>query len=78
MGDASILGGAFLDLMTKMVSDPVAVANAQVDLFNEGISVWRHAAERVFLMGESQCRADAGQKVQASRLDRECALQLHP
>ncbi len=54
MGDASVLGGAFLDLMTKMVSDPFAVANAQVDLFNEGISVWRHAAERVFLMGESQ------------------------
>src|SRR5271166_6018147 len=39
---------------SRVVSDPVAVANAQVDLFNEGISVWRHAAERVFLIGESR------------------------
>ena len=53
MGDTSTLGGAFLDLMTKMMSDPAAVANAQVDLFNEGVTVWRHAAERMFLMQES-------------------------
>ena len=53
MGDASTVGSAFLELMTKMMSDPVAVANAQIGLFNEGMTVWRHAAERVFLMQES-------------------------
>jgi polyhydroxyalkanoate synthase subunit PhaC len=53
MGDASTVGSAFLELMTKMMSDPVAVANAQIGLFNEGMMVWRHAAERMFLMQES-------------------------
>ena len=52
MGDSSALGGAFLDLMTKMMSDPTAVANAQIDLFNDSMTVWRHAAERMFLMRE--------------------------
>ena len=33
---ASTVGSAFLELMTKMMSDPVAVANAQIGLFNEG------------------------------------------
>ena len=32
MGDGSTLGGAFLDLMTKMMSDPTALANAQIEL----------------------------------------------
>src|SRR5580698_4950950 len=53
MGDASTVGSAFLELMTKMMSDPVAVANAQIGLFNEGMTVWRHAAERMFLIQES-------------------------
>ena len=53
MGDASTLGGAFLDLMTKMMSDPTALANAQIDLFNDSMTVWRRAAERMFLMRES-------------------------
>jgi polyhydroxyalkanoate synthase subunit PhaC len=43
MGDASALGGAFFDLMTKMMSDPAALANAHIDLFNEGMTVWCHA-----------------------------------
>ena len=53
MGDASTLGAAFLDLMTKMMSDPAAVAKAQIDLFNDGMTVWRHAAERMLFMPES-------------------------
>ncbi len=47
MGDPSVLGGPFLDLMTKMMSDPAAVAAAQIDLFNDSLTVWRHAAERM-------------------------------
>ena len=54
MGDASTLGGAFFDLMTKMMSDPTALANAQINLINEGMTVWRHAAERMFLGRESE------------------------
>ena len=53
MSDTSTVGSAFLELMTKMMSDPVAVANAQIGLFNEGMTVWRHATERMFLMQES-------------------------
>ena len=53
IGDASTLGGAFLDLMTQMMSNPTALANAQIDLFNDSMTVWRHAAERMFLMRES-------------------------
>ncbi len=53
MGDASTLGGAFLDLMTKIMSDPTALANAQIDLFNDSMTVWRRAAERMFLIRES-------------------------
>ena len=47
MGDPSVLGDAFLDLMTKMMSNPSAVAAAQIDLFNDSMTVWRHAAERM-------------------------------
>ncbi len=47
MGDASGLGDAFLELMTKMMSDPAAVAAAQIDLFNDSMTLWRHAAERM-------------------------------
>jgi polyhydroxyalkanoate synthase len=54
MGEASALGGSFFDLMTKMMNDPVALANAQIDLFNDGMTVWWHAAERLFLGRESE------------------------
>jgi polyhydroxyalkanoate synthase len=53
IGDASTLGGAFLDLMTQMMSNPTALANAQIDLFNDSMTAWRHAAERMFLIRES-------------------------
>ena len=53
IGDASTLGGAFLDLMTQMMSNPTALATAQIDLFNDSMTVWRHAAERMFLIRES-------------------------
>ena len=47
MNDPSSLGGAFLELTTRMMNDPAAVAAAQIDLFNESLNVWRHAAERM-------------------------------
>ena len=33
-----------------MMSHPTAVANAQLDLFNDSMWVWRHAAVRMFQM----------------------------
>ena len=50
MGDASSLGGTFLELMTRMITDPAAVASAQIDLFNESVKLWQKSAERVFLL----------------------------
>ena len=47
MGDVSVVGDAFLELLTKMMSDPGAVAAAQIDLFNDSMTLWRHAAERM-------------------------------
>ena len=39
--------GAFLDLMTKMINDPAAVAAAQIHLFNEAVSVPVHHADSI-------------------------------
>src|SRR3974390_909058 len=48
MGDTSTLGFDFVDLMTKMMTDPTAVAKAQIDLFNDSLAVWQKTAERMF------------------------------
>ncbi|MCK1494943.1 class I poly(R)-hydroxyalkanoic acid synthase [Bradyrhizobium sp. 180] len=50
MGDTSTLGFDFVDLMTKMMSDPTPVAKAQIELFNESMAVWKSAAESMWLM----------------------------
>ena len=49
MGDASAIGGPFVDLMSKMAADPASVARAQVDLFNDSIGLWQKTAERMLL-----------------------------
>src|SRR6516225_688264 len=48
MGDTSTLGFDFVDLMTKMMTDPTAVARAQIDLFNDSWAIWQKTAERMF------------------------------
>src|SRR3974390_1966064 len=48
MGDTSTLGFDFVDLMTKMMTDPTAVARAQIDLFNDRWAIWQKTAERMF------------------------------
>ncbi len=50
MGDTSTLGFDFVDLMTKMMSDPAPVAKAQIDLFNDSVALWQKAAERMWMM----------------------------
>jgi polyhydroxyalkanoate synthase len=49
MGDITTLGGPFLELTTKLMADPGAVARTQIDLFNESLRLWQTTAER--LMG---------------------------
>ena len=50
MGDTSSLGFDFVELMGKMMTDPAAVANAQIDLFNNSMAIWQRAAERMFML----------------------------
>ena len=54
MGDTSTLGFDFVDLMTKMMSDPTPVANAQIDLFNDSVALWQKAAERMWMIRPSE------------------------
>lgn len=51
MGDVTTLPGAFIELTTKMMTDPAAIARTQIDLFNDSLRVWQTTAER--LMGHS-------------------------
>jgi polyhydroxyalkanoate synthase subunit PhaC len=50
IGDTSSLGFDFFELMTKMMINPVAVASAQIDLFNDTLSVWQKTAERMLML----------------------------
>ncbi|MBV9531303.1 MAG: class I poly(R)-hydroxyalkanoic acid synthase [Bradyrhizobium sp.] len=50
MGDTSTLGFDFLDLMTKVMTDPTSVANAQINLFNSSLALWQSTAERMFML----------------------------
>lgn len=50
MGDTSTLGFDFADLTTKMMTDPSAVAKAQIDLFNDSLAVWQKTTERMFML----------------------------
>ena len=51
MGDVTTLGGDFIELTTKMMADPAAVARAQIDLFNDSLRVWQTTAERLMGLG---------------------------
>jgi polyhydroxyalkanoate synthase len=57
MGDATTLGSAFVELMTRMMTDPTAVARAQIDLVNDSLKVWQKTAERMFLRRTDQADA---------------------
>ena len=35
------LGFDFFELMTRMMSDPMAVASAQIDLFHNTLGIWQ-------------------------------------
>lgn len=50
MGDTSTLGFDFFDLMHKVMTDPTAVATAQIEIMNNGLAVWQKTAERMFML----------------------------
>jgi polyhydroxyalkanoate synthase subunit PhaC len=50
MADTTNLGFDFGELMGKMMTDPAAVANAQIDLFNNSLAIWQRTAERMFML----------------------------
>lgn len=45
MGDASALGGVFVELMSNMAADPTSVARVQIGLFNDSMAAWQSVAE---------------------------------
>src|SRR4030081_2480843 len=47
IGDTLTLGVDFFELMTKMMTNPAAVASAQIDLFNDTLNVWQKTADRI-------------------------------
>jgi poly[(R)-3-hydroxyalkanoate] polymerase subunit PhaC len=50
MGHRSTLGFEFFELMTRMMTDPVAVASAQIDLFYNTLGIWHKTAERMLML----------------------------
>src|SRR5437867_5274286 len=56
-GDTSSLGFDFFQLMTKMMTNPAAVASAQIDLFYGTLGVWHKTAERMFMLRSQEANA---------------------
>src|SRR6266568_3520291 len=56
IGDTSSLGFDFFKLMTKMMTNPAAVASAQIDLFYGSLNVWQKTAERMLMPRTQEVR----------------------
>jgi polyhydroxyalkanoate synthase len=50
MGHRSTLGFEFFELMTRMMTNPVVVASAQIDLFYNTLGIWHKTAERMLML----------------------------
>ena len=50
MAGRSTLGFEFFELMTRMMTDPMAVASAQIDLFYNTLGIWQKTAERMLML----------------------------
>jgi hypothetical protein len=50
MGGTSTLGFDFFELMTRMMTDPLAVATAQIDLFYDTLGIRQKTAERMLML----------------------------
>src|SRR6516165_11478518 len=58
LGDTSTLGFDFLELITRMMSDPVAVASAQIGLCKDTLGIWQKTAERMFMLRPHEADAE--------------------
>jgi polyhydroxyalkanoate synthase len=50
MAGRSTLGLDFFELMTRMMTDPMAVASAQIDLFYNTLGIWQKTTERMLML----------------------------
>jgi polyhydroxyalkanoate synthase subunit PhaC len=50
MGGTSTRGFDFFELMTRMMTNPLAVATAQIDLFYDTLGIWQKTAERMLML----------------------------
>jgi polyhydroxyalkanoate synthase len=57
VGDTSSLGFDFFKLMTKMMTNPAAVASAQIDLFYGSLNVWQKTAEHMLMPRAQEANA---------------------
>ena len=57
MGGTSTLGFDFFELTTRMMTDPMAVASAQIDLFYNTLGVWQRTAERMLMLRAREVNA---------------------
>ena len=53
----STLGFDFFELMTRMMTDPMAVASAQIDLFYNTLDIWQKTAERMLMLRARETNA---------------------
>ena len=59
MGDPASIGKTFADLTRRMMADPVSVATATWNAWNEHLKLWQHTAQRMLGAAEP---ADAGRR----------------
>jgi polyhydroxyalkanoate synthase len=50
VGEGSMLGFAFLEFMTRMMTDPAVVASAQIGLFYNMVGIWQKTAVRTLTL----------------------------
>jgi polyhydroxyalkanoate synthase len=55
--DRSMLGLVFLELLTRMMTDPATVAGAQINLFYNMLGIWQKTAERLLLLSAREAGA---------------------
>ena len=59
MADPSNVGKAFIELTQRIIADPMSVAAATLDLWNEHLKLWQHTTQRLLGVAEP---ANAGQR----------------
>ncbi|MDP6787861.1 MAG: class I poly(R)-hydroxyalkanoic acid synthase [Rhodospirillales bacterium] len=60
MADPANIGGAFMEMTTRLMADPAKLANAQMTLWQDYLNLWESTARR--MMGEAAAPAATPQK----------------